>query len=144
MDVNHCISKKIVAKAKGTRRAIALEDLRGIRRRVTARRSQRAALHSWSFHDLRQKIEYKAKLVGVPVFLVDPANTSITCPDPVCGHIDKRNRIHQSTFSCVVCGFAGPADHIAVINIGRRADVNVPNVAIEVAKADSVSNCAAV
>jgi len=29
-DFNHCISKKLVAKAKGTCRAIALEDLSGI------------------------------------------------------------------------------------------------------------------
>ena len=34
-DVNHTISKRLVAKAKGTGRGIALEDLQGIRDRVT-------------------------------------------------------------------------------------------------------------
>ncbi len=34
-DTNHCISKSIVAKAQGTGRAIALEDLSGIRNRIT-------------------------------------------------------------------------------------------------------------
>ncbi|MCG8347538.1 MAG: transposase [Chloroflexales bacterium] len=43
--VNHNLSKQIVAKAKRTKRAIALEDLTHIRTRVRARRSQRATLH---------------------------------------------------------------------------------------------------
>jgi IS605 OrfB family transposase len=132
-DTNHCISKKLVAKAKDTNRAIALEDLRGIRGRVTVRRSQRATLHSWAFFQLRSFVTYKAKGAGVPVFLVDPRNTSRTCP--ACGHVDKANRLSQSKFSCVVCGFAGLADQIAAINIGRRAVVNPPIVARDEAKA---------
>lgn len=134
-DTNHCISKKLVAKAKDTNRAIALEDLRGIRERVTVRRSQRATLHSWAFFQLRSFVTYKAKGAGVPVFLVDPRNTSRTCP--ACGHVDKANRLSQSKFSCVVCGFAGLADQIAAINIGRRAVVNPPIVARDEAKANS-------
>jgi len=51
-DTNHCISKKLVAKAKDTNRALALEDLQGIRKRVTVRRSRRATLHSWAFFQL--------------------------------------------------------------------------------------------
>ena len=132
-DTHHCISKKLVAKAKDTNRAIALEDLRGIRERVTVRRSQRATLHSWAFFQLRSFVTYKAKGAGVPVFLVDPRNTSRTCP--ACGHVDKANRLSQSKFSCVVCGFAGLADQIAAINIGRRAAVNPPIVARDEAKA---------
>jgi IS605 OrfB family transposase len=133
-DTNHCISKKLVAKAKGTNRAIALEDLEGIRSRVTVRRAQRATLHSWAFDQLRSFVTYKAKQVGVPVFLVDPRNTSRTCP--ACRHVDKANRSSQSKFSCVVCGFAGLADPIAAINIGRRAAVNPPIVARYEAKAN--------
>lgn len=133
-DTNHCISKKLVAKAKDTNRAIALEDLQGIRERVTVRRTQRAALHSWAFYQLRSFVTYKAKRAGVPVFLVDPRNTSRTCP--ACGHLDKANRISQAKFSCVVCGFAGLADHIAAGNISRRAAVNPPIVARNEAKAN--------
>jgi IS605 OrfB family transposase len=135
-DTNHCISKKLVAKAKDTNRAIVLEDLRGIRERVTVRRKQRATLHSWGFYQLRAFVTYKAKRSGVPVILVDPRNTSRTCP--ACGHVDKANRPSQSRFSCVVCGFAGLADHIAAINIGRRAAVNPPIVARDEAKANSL------
>jgi putative transposase len=131
-DVNHVISKRIVEKAKGTGRAIALEDLTGIRERTTVRKGQRRQHHSWTFHDLRQKIEYKASLVGIPVVLVDPRNTSRTCP--VCGCVEKRNRSNQSTFSCVQCGFSGHADTIAAVNIARRAVVNQPDVSTEMPK----------
>lgn len=131
-DTNHCISKKLVAKAKDTGRALALEDLNGIRDRITVHRAQRATLHSWSFFQLRSFIAYKAKRAGVPVVLVDPRNTSRTCPK--CGHIDKANRKSQSVFSCVACGHSGLADHIAAINIGRRAAVNPPIVARAVSK----------
>jgi len=125
-DVNHVISKRIVAKAKDTGRGIALENLEGIRERVTARRSQRATLHSWSFHQLRGFIEYKAMRSGVAVVTVDPRNTSRTCPE--CEHVDALNRKERGAFLCVGCGFAGPADTIAAINIGRRAAFDRPNV----------------
>ncbi|MBX6311849.1 MAG: transposase [Isosphaeraceae bacterium] len=114
-DVNHTISKRIVATAERTKRAIALEDLQGIRTRVRAKRQQRARLHSWSFYQLRSFIAYKAQRVGIPVVLVDPRNTSRTCP--ACGHIDKANRPNQATFRCVSCGCAGHADTIAAENI---------------------------
>ena len=135
-DVNHTISKQVVKLAQGTRRAIALEDLGGIRTRVTARRDQRATLHSWSFFQLRAFLEYKSKLAGVTVIAVDPRNTSRTCP--VCGCVDKRNRPSQSKFSCVACGYSGFADHIAARNIASRAVVNPPNVACDEAKAVEV------
>lgn len=124
---NHVISKHLVAKAQGTKRAIALEDLSGIRTRVTARRRQRATLHSWSFFQLRSFIEYKARLAGIPVIPVDARNTSRTCP--ACGCIDKRSRPNQSTFSCTVCGYAGLADRIASENI-RRAAVKPPDASL--------------
>lgn len=122
--VNHNLSKRIVAKAERTKRAIALEDLTHIRTRVRARRSQRATLHSWAFFQLRAFIAYKAALVGVPVHFVDPRNTSRTCP--ACGCIDKANRKTQASFVCTSCGLAGPADVIAAGNISRRAPVSVP------------------
>jgi len=122
-DVNHVISKRLVAKAKGTGRGIALENLKGIRERITVRKAQRRVQHSWAFHQLRSFIEYKARLAGVLVVLVDPRNTSRTCP--ACGHVAKANRHTRASFHCVSCGFAGPADTIAAENI-RRAVVMQP------------------
>lgn len=126
-DVNHTISKRIVATAQGTGRGIALEELGGIRDRVTAPRRQRAALHSWAFRDLRAKITYKARLAGVRVVTVDPRNTSRTCP--ACGHCAKENRPHRDTFCCQSCGLAAPADYIAALNLRERgrAAVNQPH-----------------
>jgi IS605 OrfB family transposase len=123
-DTNHCISKQLVMKAQGTGRGIALEDLEGIRDRVTVSRRKRDQLHSWSFHDLRNKIGYKAQLRGVAVVLVDPRNTSRTCRQ--CGCIDKRNRKTQEKFLCTRCGYASHADVNAAVNISRRAAVNPP------------------
>jgi IS605 OrfB family transposase len=133
-DINHCISKKLVAKAKDTKHALTLEDLTGIRMRITVSRSRRATLSNWSFGQLRAFTEYKAMRVGIPVIFVDPRNTSRTCPQ--CGNVDQHNRKNQRLFSCTVCGFAGLADHIAAINI-RRAAVNPPIVARDDAKAGS-------
>jgi len=127
-DVNHGIAKQLVASAQGTRRAIALENLQGIRQRVSARRAQRATLHSWAFGQLQAFVSYKARQAGVPVLLVDPHYTSQRCPH--CGHTARANRPSQSLFRCVACGFAGLADHIAAENI-RRAAVNQPYVACD-------------
>lgn len=126
-DVNHRISKTLVSNAQRTGRGIALEDLAGIRERVTARRRQRARLSNWSFAQLRSFVLYKAVLAGVPVVFVDPRNTSRECPE--CGHTEAANRRSQSEFVCRSCGLAGHADHFAALNIRARAIVNGPMVA---------------
>jgi IS605 OrfB family transposase len=125
-NMNHIISKHLVAKAKDTARAIALEDLKGIRGQTTVRKAQRRRHNSWSFSQLRQFIEYKAKLVGVPVLPVEPRGTSHTCPR--CGHKNRKNRPNRDHFRCVACGFAGPADYIAALNIAARGAVSRPIV----------------
>lgn len=117
-DVNHRISKCIVAEAERTGRGIAVEQLSGIRERVRLRRPQRAALHSWAFAQLGAFLGYKARRVGVAFVEVDCAYTSQTCSR--CGHVDKRNRRSQAVFNCVRCDFVGHADHNAAINIAVR------------------------
>jgi putative transposase len=124
-DVNHQISKTVVRNAKGTGRGIALEALRGIRDRTTVRRRQRARHANWSFGQLRSFIEYKARQAGVRVVVVDPRNTSRTCPE--CGHCDKANRPTRDRFRCQACGLAAPADQIAARNLRARAAVMRPN-----------------
>jgi putative transposase len=126
-DTNHCISKKLVAKAIGTSSLIAMEDLQGIRERCTVKKSQRRRQLNWSFYQLKQFIEYKAAIAGVPVVYVDPAYTSQECP--VCHHISRANRPTRDNFSCVCCGFSGPADTIGATNIAWRVAVNLPIVA---------------
>jgi putative transposase len=122
---NHTISKAVVKIAYDTHRAIALEELGGIRDRITVKRKQRARHANWSFFQLRQYISYKAERMGVPVIFVDPRNTSRLCPE--CGYVDKANRKSQSLFLCVQCGFSAPADTNAARNIRARAIVNFAN-----------------
>jgi IS605 OrfB family transposase len=134
--VNHTISKALVRKAQDTGRAIALEDLTHIRDRVTVRKGQRARHSGWSFFQLRAFVTYKAQVAGVPLILVDPRNTSRTCPE--CGCVDKRNRRSQSEFVCKSCGFAAHADHVGARNIARKGRVDRPMVRdAEAGNADS-------
>jgi len=125
-NTNHIISKHIVSKAKDTGRGIALEDLSGIRERITVKRGRRRVHHSWAFYDLVQKIKYKAALAGVSVVLIDPRNTSRECFE--CGYIDKRNRKTQAIFSCKKCGHSDNADINAARVISRRPVINRANV----------------
>ena len=127
-DVNHCISKTLVAAAKGTERGIALEDLQDIRTRTRFRKPQRAKMAGWAFAQLRGFVEYKAQLAGIPVVLVDPRNTSKGCSQ--CGHVAKANRPSQARFSCKQCGYTTHADFNAARNIRQRAHFKVPLVAV--------------
>lgn len=121
---NHVISKALVEAAKRSGRAIGLEDLTHIRKRVKARRSQWGRLHNWAFRQLRSFVAYKAQRAGVPVLFVDPKHTSKGCSK--CGTVDDRNRPDQATFSCIGCGHRAHADHNAARNIRARAAVNLP------------------
>jgi putative transposase len=123
--INHEISKRLIQKAKQQRKALALEDLKGIRERVTVRRSQRRQRASWAFHQLRLFVSYKAQREGVRMVLIDPRNTSRTCS--ACGHCEKNNRKTQDRFLCVACGYQINADVNAAVNISR-AVVNQPIV----------------
>lgn len=132
---NHCISKALVETAKRTGRAIGLEELTHIRRRVTARRGQRARLSNWAFAQLRQFVAYKARRAGIPILFVDPRYTSKGCP--CCGAIDNANRKSQAVFSCISCGHEGHADHIAARNIRSRAEAALRNPALSSASREA-------
>jgi putative transposase len=117
---NHCISKEIVSTAKRTGRGIAVEDLNGIRDRVTARGGDaRNRLSGWSFHQLYAFLAYKAQAVGIPVVQVDPRYTSQTCAE--CGHRERSNRKSRSGFQCQACSHEAHADKNAARNIRAQA-----------------------
>ena len=116
--VNHNISRHIVKKALVEQKAIALEDLQGLRERVSVRKTQRYERLSWAFHQLRSFIAYKAEAAGIPLVVIDPRNTSRTCL--ACGHCAKENRRSQSEFLCIECGFQANADFVGAANIRRK------------------------
>ncbi|MBV9850716.1 MAG: transposase [Armatimonadetes bacterium] len=119
-DVNHCISKHLVSKALAGQKALAIEELRGIRDRMRAmvQKTQRYERLSWAFAQLRAFLRYKCEAAGIPLIVVDPRNTSRTCV--VCGHCAKENRRSQSEFLCRQCGFQDNADFVGSVNIRRK------------------------
>ena len=122
-DVNHCISKELVQRASVSSKALALEDLSGIRERANGfGRQMRWLLGNWAFDQLKQFVFYKAEAAGIPVILVDPRNTSRTCH--ACGHCAKENRKSQAKFLCLNCGLDANADKNAAINIKARAELS--------------------
>ena len=123
-DTNHVISKRIVSKAKGTGRGIALEDLKGFNGQQMVRKSQKERFGKWAFDQLRRYITYKAIMEGVSIMVVDPRNTSRTCS--VCGHCEKANRKSQALFSCKRCEHTENADINAAKNISSKASINTP------------------
>ena len=112
--VNHHISKQIVAYAQENGLAIVLETLKGLRDRCRFRKAQRRRLHSWAFYQLQRFVEYKATLAGVRVLYVDSRYTSRTCAD--CLHVGTRR---QDDFSCSNCGHRSHADFNAARNIAH-------------------------
>ncbi|WP_457411264.1 RNA-guided endonuclease InsQ/TnpB family protein [Thermostichus sp. OS-CIW-30] len=112
--VNHRISKAIVSRAKATNSAIALEDLTGIRERVNQQprsKAERRRTNSWAFYQLRQFLEYKARVAGVSLILVPPAYTSQTCHKCLHIHPDPAQSYRSGkSFKCGHCGWEGDAD----------------------------------
>lgn len=118
-DINHQISKALVTRyPAGT--LFVLEDLTGIRSQTEkVKKKNRYVMVSWAFYDLRQKIEYKAKLYGHNIIFVDPRYTSQTCPK--CGHIDKHNRDKKKhVFTCKCCGYTSNDDRIGAMNLHNK------------------------
>jgi len=113
-DVNHCVSKRIVAEAKAAGQRIVLEDLSGIRQTGKAK-----CVHDWSFAELQGLIAYKAAQSGVEVVYVDPRYTSQTCSR--CLHLGLR--ADQSNFHCRDCGYRLNADLNGAKSIALRHDL---------------------
>jgi len=132
-DLNHKISRQLINLAVqeqvGT---IVMEKLENIRQTAqslnragsTTKSSSRTRrdrnLHSWTFYQLQNFIEYKAKLAGIKVEYVDPKYTSQCCSK--CGQVKKSNR-KGNLYSCD-CGNHIHADLNAsrnIVHLGQQS-----------------------
>ncbi len=111
-DINHKVSRAVVDYAQAHCRALVLEDLGAIRKGKARKYTEGS---HWSFFQLETYIRYKAALLGVPVFVVDPKNTSRTCSR--CGQITIP---HGKRFICAFCGHCDHRDANAAFTIAQR------------------------
>jgi IS605 OrfB family transposase len=112
-DKDHKISREIInfalSQGVGT---IRMEELQNIRQTARTSRKNERNLHTWSFYRLAWFIAYKARMVGIKVEYVDPANTSRTCPS--CG---VKNHASDRLYKCKGCGYSSHRDRVGAINI---------------------------
>lgn len=109
----------MLAKSHGK---VIIEDLK-VRNMTRSGGSQKRGLNrallDAAFGEFCRLLKYKGKLYGCEVVAVPPQYTSQRCS--VCGHVEKDNRVSQSRFLCLSCGFAVNADLNAAINILEAA-----------------------
>ncbi|HEX5458125.1 MAG TPA: transposase [Candidatus Nitrosotalea sp.] len=122
-DILHCTSKKIISKNSG----IIMEDLKGIRKLYRRGNGQgkkyRRKMNSWSFYELQQQIEYKARWLGLPVEYVKAYGTSSKCA--MCG--SKLVPEERRKMSCSICKSIVDRDVNAAHNILLRGARVVPD-----------------
>lgn len=121
-DKNHKISRSLVKLAvqEGVG-VIVMEKLSGIRSKVRSTKKADRNTHSWSFYQLQQFIEYKAKLAGIEVKYIDAKYTSQTCSK--CGQVKKSNR-RSNLYTCN-CGNRIHADLNAARNIAKKFELKL-------------------
>ena len=110
--------KNMTKSAKG--------DMESPGKNVKAKSGLNRALLNVAPYLFRDLLEYKADKYGRVLKAVNPRNTSITCPIPECGHVDKANR-KGGLFRCTKCGHTENADVSAAKNILRKAQFKNPD-----------------
>jgi len=111
-------SHMIISLAKQSQLAVAREDLTGLVESLRKLpKDHRTALIALGYRRLAFWIDWQAEKNGVPLFVVEPAGTSTTCPR--CGA--KLVEVGHRRLRCPRCGLEADRDSIAVLNIEGRA-----------------------
>ena len=93
-------------------------------RNVKAKSGLNKSILDQGWYAFRLMLEYKMRMFGGSVHVVNPAYTSQTCGN--CGCVDAESRKSQSKFLCTSCGFESHADVNAACNILRAGGHSVP------------------
>ncbi len=72
------------------------------------------------WYAFEQAVRNVARRTGTAVKTVNPAYTSLTCPNPDCGHVHTDNRESQAKFVCTACGHREHADTVGAKNVLAR------------------------
>lgn len=84
-------------------------------KQVAQKRGLNRSILDQGWGEFRRQLAYKQAWRGGHLWLVNPRQTSQTCPD--CGHVEKGNRLSQAIFRCLSCGYENGADFVAAQNI---------------------------
>lgn len=84
-------------------------------RNVKAKSGLNRSILDQGWYEMRRQLEYKQLWRGGQVLTIPPAYTSQRCA--CCGHTAKENRLSQSRFECLECGYTENADINGARNI---------------------------
>jgi len=96
----------------------SLKDLRLNSRKRSKQLNYR--LSTFPYRRFIEYLNYKFSERGLNVSEIDAKRTSIACP--ICGYVDKKNRLDKETFKCRRCGFTFNAQYVACLNLFSRSD----------------------
>jgi putative transposase len=112
------ISHKVVVLARQNQYAVGREDLTGLIENLRKLpRDHRVALLILSYRKLAFWIDWQCKKHGIPHKAVEAKGTSSICPQ--CNSKLKENGYRM--LKCSKCGFEADRDVVAVINIEKKA-----------------------
>jgi IS605 OrfB family transposase len=128
----HVTANELVRIAERHKARLVLEELQmrrvHARPKFTPRSGFNAILGRQQYQKLKQVLEYKTRVRGLPPpVYVGAAFTSQTCPE--CGHVARENRpkrpagdgsFEMSSFHCQDCGYRADADVNAARVIGLK------------------------
>ncbi|MCC3246709.1 transposase [Methylocystis sp. WRRC1] len=113
-DATHKLTTRIVK----TYRVVGIEDINV--RGMAANRKLARSIMDGGFFEFRRQLEYKAKLYGSRIVVVDrwfPSSKTCSC----CGVVKATLSLSQRTFACDDCEFEADRDHNAALNIAKVA-----------------------
>ncbi len=123
---NHLFSKEVIEFAKQVQAsAINMERLTDFGKDETGnvKEDKKFILRNWSYFELQNLIEYKAKRANIKVRYINPAFTSQTCSE--CGQTGERDSIHFKCKNpeCKNFGKDIHADYNGARNIAKSNDI---------------------